>query len=221
MKFTIGILVGIIVGAMVIIGVLSYMLVSGFFSSDQPAAAVNSPVPSTASIRPSTTAASLPSSSRTNTPAVASPSTSSSSTPSLTGKPSPSSTPATDASGVTFEMFISNYDYSAARPNTGTVYASITNKGSTDAHNTQVKMELSCGGSIVKVSYDDLKNQASYRKNLGTIKAGDTVTDQATITVGLLDGVKIAANGATIVLTITSDEKTDTLNYEILPVLQN
>ncbi len=220
MKFTIGIFSGIIVGAMIIIALLTYLLVSGLFSSNEPAnAAVNSPTPKATSIGPSTTAASIPSSSRSNTPATTSPSISSTSTPSATNNPALSSPTAASTSGVVFDLLISNYDYNASRPTTGTVYASITNKGTSDAHNTQVKMELTCGGKLVKINYDNLDSQDNYQKILGTVKAGETITDQATINVGLIDGLKIAANGALITLTITSDEKTDTLNYEIVPLL--
>ena len=94
----------------------------------------------------------------------------------------------------------------------GTVSARISNTGTDDAHHVWAKVEIIYQGSIVKIEGQDY-----LRKDIGTIKAGETITAQATINLGLSDGIKISQNGATVRLTIYSDEKIETLSYDFQP----
>ncbi len=194
MKTTIGIILGVILGAVIVIGVSVWMIFSVFSPGNRPSPsslAVITPKPAATSSIPSTT-----------TSSTISPTTSP-----VTSQP-PAQSPA--QSNVNFNLNINNFAVSGL--NSGTIDAQITNTGTGDAHNVWIKVEIICQGSIVKIDGQDY-----LRKDLGIIKAGQTLTSQVAINVSLADGMKIAQSGATFRLTVYSDEKTQTLTYDFHP----
>ncbi len=123
--------------------------------------------------------------------------------------PVPSSTPTQPAANVNFEVVVTNVSGTGL---SRTITAQITNTGTADAHNVWVKAEVFSQGQRIQVSGQDY-----LRVDIGTIKAGATATAQETLSFNLLDGLKIQQNGAQIVLTIYSDERTQTLTYDYKP----
>lgn len=93
-----------------------------------------------------------------------------------------------------------------------TVAADIKNTGSRDAHNAWLKLEAFSQGSRVRLSDSDF-----FRVDVGTLPAGASMTRQANLRISLADGLRLAQNGAQVVLTITSDEATQTFNYDFKP----
>jgi hypothetical protein len=190
MKTTIGIILGAVLGAIIVTGVTLWMVSSLFSPRTQES-------PSNVAITTPQTTITPPA------PLTIVPSTISPTLPPITGE-SPAQ------SGVNFKLNINNFSISGL--NSGTVDAQITNTGTSDAHNVWVKLEIIYQGSIIKIGGQDY-----FRKDLGTIKPGETVTSQVNITVSLTDGIKIAQNGSSFRLTVYSDEKTQTLTYDYHP----
>jgi len=94
-----------------------------------------------------------------------------------------------------------------------TVTAEITNTGKKDACNAWAKVEVFSNGS--KIMIDGREN---VRKGIGTIAARNTVTQQATLRFGLLDGLRMKQTGARIVLTIGSESVPEqTFSYDYRP----
>jgi len=122
--------------------------------------------------------------------------------------PSPSPTVPLTAD-VKFELVVTDVSGTGL---SRTITAQITNTGSSDAHNVWAKIEVSSQEARVK-----LDGQDYIRVDLGTIKAKETVTRQVTLNISAFDGLKIAMNGAQFVLTIYSDEHTQTLSYDYKP----
>jgi hypothetical protein len=186
MKTTIGIILGVILG-LIIITIVSVWLVFSVFSSDT---------------QPNTG----------NSPTIVSPPPTTKVEPDFPSNPiSPSIiTPSPPGSTVNYSVNITGFQVSGL--SSGTVVAQISNTGTGDSHNVWAKVEIIYQGSIVRIAGQD-----SLRKDIGTVKAGGTITTEATINLGLTDGIKISQNGATIRLTIYSDEKTETLSYDFQP----
>ena len=95
---------------------------------------------------------------------------------------------------------------------TRTITGEITNSGNLDAHNVKGKIDVFSSGKLVQIN-----GQNYITRELGTIKAGQTVTTQIELTFGIFDGVSISQNGATVNLEIASDEATQTLKYNYKP----
>ena len=53
--------------------------------------------------------------------------------------------------------------------------------------------------------------------DIGTLSAGQNVVKQVTINFSLTDGLKITQQGVQFVLTIHSDERTETFTYDYQP----
>jgi cytoskeletal protein RodZ len=189
MRFTIGLIVGIILGVVIAVGGL---FLFDFFSA-------RSANPPTAS--PSSTFVSSPSVSTTNSPVNGNPTTSS--TRSLPGSP-----PTTSAA-VNFDLTVTNISGTGL---SRTITWQITNTGTIDAHNVSVEAQIYSQGDLVKVNGLD-----SISETLGTIQAGETITDNVTLSFSVLDAPKILLNGATINLTVSSDEITQTITYDYKP----
>jgi hypothetical protein len=92
------------------------------------------------------------------------------------------------------------------------VTAELLNKMAEDVHNTIVKLEVTSGGSVIK-----LNGKEYLEVDLGTIKSGETVQSTMEISLGFFDGLKITQNGAVLYLTVKSDEVTETVKYEYQP----
>lgn len=92
------------------------------------------------------------------------------------------------------------------------VTAHVTNTGSADAHNAWAKAEVFCRGQRIQMSGQDFLKQ-----DLGTVKAQTTVIAQATLDFGFFDGLTILQHGAQVLLTVISDERTQTLTYDYKP----
>jgi hypothetical protein len=122
---------------------------------------------------------------------------------------SPAQTPFTTAN-VNFSVNVPSFNISL--PSSVNITAQLTNTGTDDAHNVAVTIQVYSQGSPIKISGQD-----QLTVSLGTIKAGQTVTQQEQLSFGLLDGLKVLQSGATIDLTLTSDEKTETLTYNYQP----
>jgi hypothetical protein len=75
-----------------------------------------------------------------------------------------------------------------------------------------MKIEVSTGGKNIGINGQDF-----IRKDLGTIKAQTSITDQINMTFSLIDGPALMNNGATVTMTIYSDEKTQTMTYDYKP----
>jgi hypothetical protein len=207
MKKIIGVLIGVIIGLVVIIAVLTFLVLSNVFvfnRSSSSTAGITSPPIAFAS--PSINSSSTPLPSNTGLPATTAPPVR---TPTPTGTASMSSAASSPTSQkeVNFTIAVSSFSISGAT--SGTVTAQIANIGNIDAHNAWIKVEIYSQGSLIKVNGGDY-----FRKDLGTIKAKTTLTTQATLNISFIDGLKILQSGATFTLTIYSDEKTQTLNYE-------
>jgi len=93
-----------------------------------------------------------------------------------------------------------------------TITSQLSNTGSSDAHNVWAKVEVFCQGSRVKVSGLDY-----LKEDVGILKAGETVTREVTLSFNVFDGLKISNNGAKFILTVYSDEHTETLSYDYQP----
>lgn len=52
---------------------------------------------------------------------------------------------------------------------------------------------------------------------VGTLGPGAKITKQVAVEFGFFDGAKVLQNGADIVLTVSSDEKTQTFTYSYKP----
>ncbi len=178
----------IVIAALVVIAVIVAYLLGLFRPGTAPAA-----TPPTSSPAASTPVASSPVSSSTKPPA---------------SSPVATSTAPT-LGNVSFAMYVS--------PPTGsglsrTFSAQISNTGSTDAHNVWVEIEATSAGTTVQIS-----GQNYIIVNIGNMNAGETITKQVTLEFTLEDSVRILQNGAHFVLTVNSDEKTQSFAYDYVP----
>jgi hypothetical protein len=197
MKTGIGIVLGVVIG-IVIITVAAVVLIFNLFGAANRTASTQTPL-GTPVQNPATSPAVSPAA--PPVPSVLSPSTA----------PVPSNSNATAASpAVDFNVNI------GAVENTGLtsrkITGQITNTGTVDAHNVTAKVQVFCQGSLVKINNQDFITQP-----FGTIKAGDTVSQGISVSFSILDAGRLTQNGATVNLTITSDETTRTFSYNIQP----
>lgn len=129
-----------------------------------------------------------------------------SSGPTVTPHPSPSS-PA--GGNVVFDFAITDITGTGL---SRTITAQLGNSGNGDAHNVWAELTVSSGGSVIKVN-----GQTSLRIDVGTLPAGQTVTEQVTLSFSITDGLKIAQNGATFNVTVHSAERNQTFSYDYKP----
>ncbi|MFC2013810.1 hypothetical protein ACFLU8_02890 [Chloroflexota bacterium] len=122
--------------------------------------------------------------------------------------PTPSIPPSQNGE-VKFEFAVTDISGSGL---SRTITAQVTNTGDIDAHNVWGKVEVFSQGSMIK-----LGSKEFLRIDIGTITYGGTATTEVTLSFGLTDGLKILQNGATFVLTIYSDELTETFSYDYSP----
>jgi hypothetical protein len=151
---------------------------------------------------------SIPAASQTNVPSSLPPGgPRPSQSPTLTSSPI---SPAATVGQATFEISISSVTGTGL---SRTITAQITNTGSVDAHNVRIKIEVSSGGSRVQ-----LNGQDSYQSsNLGSLKAGATISPQATVSINPIDGLRVSQSGAQVIATIYSDDGTQSLSYNFGP----
>ncbi len=117
--------------------------------------------------------------------------------------------PAAPAAIVSFQLVVEHVSGTGL---SRTVTAQVSNTGSADAHNAWAKVEVFSQGQRVQVSGQDY-----LRVDIGTIMAGATANAQATLGFSLADGFRIQQNGAQVLLTIYSVERTQTLTYDYRP----
>ncbi|MDZ4247411.1 MAG: hypothetical protein U1D67_09870 [Dehalococcoidia bacterium] len=130
--------------------------------------------------------------------------------PTVTKVPATPPVPApTQPGNVKFSIDISAITGSGFSRN---VTARVANTGSADAHGVWGKVEVMSQGSRVKLNGQDF-----LRTDIGTLKAGETATREIAISFSLSDGLKMAQGGADFVLTIISDENTETYLYKYTP----
>jgi hypothetical protein len=194
---------GKIIIILVIISVIGIGIVFGIVYGVIPLHSEVSPVAErqTSSQTPSP----VPSSTQVPSPSSVPPSTPIPS-PSL---PAPASLPPTQNVDVRFEFAVTDISGTGF---SRTITAEITNTGNTDAHNVWGRVQVFSGDSLIK-----LDGKEFLRVDVGTIKAGETVTAEVTLSFGFTDGLKISRNGAEFVLNIYSDEFTDTFSYNYSP----
>ncbi len=203
MKSALGIATGVVLGLAVVVSVFFALLSSHPFQANPGQPPVETTLPSPATLPLTVAAVTLPS-----TVATASPSPPESQTSPVAVSPAPTRTPLKPPA-VSFSLSISSMTGSGF---SRTVSAVIKNTGSADAHNTGLKVEAFYQGSKVK-----LGGQDSIQQTLGTLKAGESRPLQAVLSFSLTDGARILENGARFVITISSDEKTQTLDYSFTP----
>lgn len=146
----------------------------------------------------------LPWSSAPQAPPIATPPSTSQPAPAPSPSPSPS-----PGGTVTFAFTITDITGAGL---SRTISAQIANTGTADAHNVWAEARVSSGGSSIQVGGQDY-----LRVDIGILQAGKTVERQVTLSFGISDGLKIAQNGATIKLTIHSDESTQAFSYDYKP----
>ena len=130
--------------------------------------------------------------------------------PAPTTSPTPTnSSPSSQSGAVKFEFVVTDVSGSGL---SRTVTTQITNAGTADAHSVWAKVEAFSAGSRVKLSGQDY-----LRVDIGTMKAGETVTRQVTLSFSIADGLKILNNGVRFTLTVYSDEHTEILYYGYQP----
>lgn len=119
-------------------------------------------------------------------------------------------TPVSGNSGVTFSAAITGI--SGTDLTSRAINAQLTNTGTADAHNVSARVDVISQGSQIR-----LNGQNYLTQSFGTLKTGSTVAIQETISVSITEGLKILQNGAVVILTISSDEKTQTVSYNYQP----
>jgi hypothetical protein len=120
------------------------------------------------------------------------------------------SPPVSDISGVNFSAAITGI--TGTDLNSRSINAQLTNTGTADAHNVSTRVDVTSQGYQIR-----LNGQNYLTQSFGTIKTGSTVAIQETISVSITDGLKIIQNGAAVILTISSDEKTQSVSYNYQP----
>lgn len=144
---------------------------------------------------------------------IASPTIKSSNIPASSplASPTPNSL-ATSSSSSAVNFVPSITGVSGSDLTTRTITAQLANTGTADAHNVQAKIEAYSQGTRIELNGQDYLIQS-----FSTIKAGAAMTIQYTVSVNIIDGLKILQNGVTFILTISSDEKTQTISYDYHP----
>ncbi len=208
---TLGVITGVILGMVIIFAggflLMKYAVNHISMSSNQsekPPASPLSDLPSQKTLVPTTTTSAIPP--VTPTPATVRPTAT---TPAATNPVASTPAKATDAKAVNFGLQIPDVSGDGL---TRTITGEITNSGNLDAHNVKGKIEVFSNGKLVQIN-----GQSYITRELGTIKAGQTVTTQIDLTFGIFDGMSISQNGATVNLEIASDEATQTLKYDYKP----
>lgn len=92
------------------------------------------------------------------------------------------------------------------------VPATLKNTGEEPAHNVNVDVRFYCNGDRI-----DINDREYISLDLGTLEPGESETRTEEIDVGFGGGLCIQNNGARIVFTVTSDEKTMTLEETYNP----
>jgi hypothetical protein len=197
MKTAIGVVLGVVIGV-IIVSVVTAVLIFNVFDAIQRTVSVQTP-------------GGLPVQKLATPPAATSiPSI----TPSLPLPPTgaaPSNTNTNVAPpNVVFKLNITAVD------NTGltsrNITGQITNTGNVDAHNVTAKAQVLSQGSVVKVN-----NQDYITQFIGTVKAGETVSETMSLSFNIMDVGRLTQSGATVNLSVISDEKTQTFTYNFQP----
>jgi hypothetical protein len=192
MKTTLGIILGVIAGfivltAVIVILALTFVMPAFTEYSNQSTTA---PVTGHETFIP-------PSTSTSTQPA-----------PSSTQKPISTST-TTTSNDVNFSLNI--LDVSGADLSR-TVTAQLLNKGSIDATNCWVNIEVFSSGSRIKINGEEYQ-----RIDLGTLKAGEPSVTQVQMSFSMFDAPRMIKNGVNFNITLYSDQKTQTFSYDYQP----
>lgn len=92
------------------------------------------------------------------------------------------------------------------------VSARLTNVGTADAHNVWGKIEAFYQGTKINLSGRDY-----IQKDIGLLAAGNSITTDVTLSFSIIDAIKISQNGVRLVLTVFSEEFTQTFYYDYTP----
>ncbi len=130
--------------------------------------------------------------------------------------PTHTSTPTSTSSGpqdpVRFTVYVDESNIRDCGMTCREVPAKLKNTGDETAHNVDVEVRFYCDGDRI-----DVNGQEYVSLDLGTLEPGESETRTEEIDVGFGGGLCIQNNGARIVFTVTSDEKTMTLEETYNP----
>ncbi|MFO7967295.1 MAG: hypothetical protein R6U44_06830 [Archaeoglobaceae archaeon] len=107
---------------------------------------------------------------------------------------------------LSFSVYVSKNNIEECGMTCRKIPATLENTGGETAHNVMVTVEIYCNGERIDVNGEDYLSL-----DLGTLEPGESETRTEQIDVGFGGGLCIRNNGAKIVFTVTSDEKTMTL----------
>ncbi|MFW5935922.1 MAG: hypothetical protein ACOCSC_01405 [Candidatus Hadarchaeota archaeon] len=123
------------------------------------------------------------------------------------------STPQSDSQDtVRFTVYVDESNIQDCGLTCREVPATLKNTGEEAAHNVDVDVRFYCNGDRI-----DINGQEYISLDLGTLEPGESKTRTEEIDVGWGGGLCIQNNGARIVFTVTSDEKTMTLEETYNP----
>ena len=95
---------------------------------------------------------------------------------------------------------------------TRTIKAQLANTGTADAHNVRARVEVYSQRTRIKINGRDY-----LEESLGTIRAGAVVDIEKTVTVSVMDSLKVLRDGASVRITVFSDEKNQSISYDYGP----
>jgi|GEM_PF-2846669 len=133
------------------------------------------------------------------------------SSPAING-PGPSPSPSNTLIGKDVNFLL---DITAAEViglNSAIVEAQLTNSGTSTAHHTTATVEIICQNKRVPINGQD-----SLLVNIGDLAPGESRQIQLKTEVGLSDALRIKQAGATVRLTVISDEKRQVFTYDYVP----
>lgn len=135
-------------------------------------------------------------------------------TPTMTANPTETqtSTPLQSQDEVRFTVYVDQSDIEDCGWTCREIPATLTNTGDETAHNVNVDIRFYCDGDQI-----DVNGKEYLSLDLGTMDPGESETRTKEIDVGFGGGLCIQNNGARIVFTVTSDEKTMTLEETYNP----
>lgn len=126
--------------------------------------------------------------------------------------PVPSPSPASNVADKNVNFILDITSGEVIGLNAAKVEAQLTNSGSYTAHHTTATIEIICQNRKILIN-----GQESLLVNIGDLAPGESRQIQLKAEVGLSDALRIKQAGATVRLTITSDEKQQVFTYDYVP----
>ncbi|MCR4392777.1 MAG: hypothetical protein NUV31_00235 [Dehalococcoidales bacterium] len=126
--------------------------------------------------------------------------------------PVPSSSSASDVADKDVNFILDITSGEVIGLNAAKVEARLTNSGTYTAHHTTATIEIIYQNRKILIN-----GQESLLVNIGDLAPGESRQLQLKAEVGLSDALKIKQAGATVRLTITSDERQQVFTYDYVP----